>query len=969
MRTRPPTILACALLLLFLTTVLGSALGADDWAILDERFPAALTWDQQTDVSIQAANTGTTIWDRGYALMSLAAPTAAVPSADRWGLALVPQTGITPPVGPDEGILFEFGIVAPPITTLAYAPSAAAAAPGMEASLGCHWGLAREGDLLSADLAGGEIVISRFPDIQPGTPGAWARFFVEECAGRLPMIVSGYEDGLYHPEYEVSRDQMAVFIARAAGYELPDVADPVFPDVPASHWAAREIAACLNNGVIQGYPEGIYLPDRVVTRGQMAVYIARAKSFDLREPSAPPFEDVPPKYWAEREIQACAENGVVLGFDDGAYRPEMPVTRDQMAAYIWRAFVGPLACPVVLAGPAITASDPASLHYYGWSSIAAGNAFDPGCAYIAFDAARLDADLAGGAHWEVTFALFHPDSQTAAAAATIAIAGADLAAAKSAALTSGDPYFVLSWTIPTGLPPGQYTLVITVEDAFGRPLEISRRPHLTITAGHVLLLYDGSGPHGWIGEMYAQQLANLLGHFPVTYDMHPVEQYAPGQIDRSGATFYLGTVFDNALPPAFLEDVMTTDRAICWCYYNLWQIAWEDPDFEGRFGIAFDGMYELDLDAVWYQSETFRRDVAEPEIGVAWPLDAEISAEIATACASDDPDEDVCVPYVLRGRNLWYVADLPFGYVGEEDRYLVFADLLHDMLGIDHPESHRALIRIEDVEPITSPESLRAIADYLYSESVPFAVSVIPVHYDPLGVYNGGVPSRIEMSDRPDFVAALHYMVARGGSLVMHGYTHQYDSVLNPYTAATRDDFEFYRVFFDVHGDPVFDGPVPEDSEEWVQARLDLGLAEVAECGLEVVAWETPHYTASALDYRVFADNFDATLQRVFYSGRHEPTDTFYYLDQLFPYVIHADVYGQKIVPENIGHVDPVGWGYLEPRMPADVVRAAQKNLVVRDGWASAYFHPFLDLDLLADLVEGIKGLGYTFVPLTSDIQ
>ena len=216
MRIRPPTILVCALLVLFLASVLGSALGADDWAILDQHFPAALVWDEQEDVSIQAANTGTTIWDRGYALMSVAAPTAALPAADRWGLALVPQDGVTPTVSPDDGFLFEFTVAAPPITTLAYAPSAAAADPGIEASLGCHWGLAREGELVSADLAGGEIVISRFPDIQPGTHGTWARFFVEECAGRVPMIVSGYEDGLYHPEYEVSRDQMAVFIARAA---------------------------------------------------------------------------------------------------------------------------------------------------------------------------------------------------------------------------------------------------------------------------------------------------------------------------------------------------------------------------------------------------------------------------------------------------------------------------------------------------------------------------------------------------------------------------------------------------------------------------------------------------------------------------------------------------------------------------------------------------------------------------------
>lgn len=966
MRTWPRTILACALLAVFLGSAPGAAFAAADWAVTDEGFPATLTWDQQTDVFIQAANTGTTTWDQSYALMSVARPTGSVVSVDRWGLALVPQTGITPPVGPDGGILLEFGVVAPPITTVAYAPSADPTNPGAEASLGCHWGLARDDELVSDDLAGDEIVISRFPDIHPGTPGAWARFFVEECAGRVPYIVSGYQDGCYHPEYEVSRDQMAVFIARAAGYELADVTDDVFPDVPASHWAAREIAACVENGVVHGYPEGFYLPDQLVTRAQMAVYIARARSFELREPTAPPFEDISAKHWAESEIQACVENGVVFGFEDGAYQPEMPVARDQMAAYIWRAFIGPFSSPVILAGPGIVPRDPTSLEYHGWSSITTGDIFDPGYAYIAFDGTRLDSNLAADGHWDVTFALFNADSPTAEATAAVSMIGGDLAAAKSAALASGDPYFVLSWAIPAGLRPGDYTLVVTAEDAFGRLREVARQPHLTITSGHVLVLYDGSGPYGWIGEMHAQQLTNLLGHFPVTCETKPVEDYVPGEIDKAGATFYLGTIFDNTLPPAFLEDVMTTDRTICWCYYNLWQIAWEDPDFEHRFGIAFDGMYELDLDAIWYRGETLQRDVAEPEIGVAWPLDPDITAEAATACASDDPGEDVCVPYVLRGRNLWYVADIPFAYVGEEDRYLAFADLLHDMLGIDHPETHRALIRIEDVDPTASPDNLRAIADYLYSEGVPFAVSVIPVHYDPLGVYNGGVPSRIEMSDSPEFVSALHYMVERGGNIVMHGYTHQYDSVLNPYTAATRDDFEFYRVSFDVHGDAVFEGPVPEDSEEWVQTRLDLGLSEMSECGFEVAAWETPHYTASPLDYRVFAANFPLTTQRVFYSGYHEPTDTLYYLDQLFPYVIYADVYGQKIVPENIGHVDPFGWSYYGPRMPADVVRAAQKNLVVRDGWASAYFHPFLDLDLLRDLVEGIEDLGYTFVPLVA---
>jgi uncharacterized protein YdaL len=273
------------------------------------------------------------------------------------------------------------------------------------------------------------------------------------------------------------------------------------------------------------------------------------------------------------------------------------------------------------------------------------------------------------------------------------------------------------------------------------------------------------------------------------------------------------------------------------------------------------------------------------------------------------------------------------------------------------------------VDPVSSPWQLRAIADYLASQGVPFAVGVIPVHYDPLGVYNYGVPSRVTVSDSPEFVAALHYMVERGGRIVLHGYTHQYDLTPNPFTAASRDDYEFYRVGLDASWNPVFLGPVPEDSEEWVQDRIARALAEMRANGLEPVAWHTPHYTASPLDYQVFAANFPITMQRVFYSITEGPQGQLHYLDQFFPYVIGQDVYGQRIVPENIGHVDPTGTPPYGARLPEDAIRAARKNLVVRDGWANAYFHSVLDLSLLQELIPGIKALGYTYVPLDPSIR
>src|SRR5262249_25849552 len=153
------------------------------------------------------------------------------------------------------------------------------------------------------------------------------------------------------------------------------------------------------------------------------------------------------------------------------------------------------------------------------------------------------------------------------------------------------------------------------------------------------------------------------------------------------------------------------------------------------------------------------------------------------------------------------------------------------------------------------------------------------------------------------------------------------------------DDYEFFRVTVDAQTNVVTFAPVPEDSAAWVHERLNASANEFTVAGLNPVAWETPHYTASALDYAIFATNFPLTIQRVLYSDAAGHS-----AGQFFPYTIETDVYGQRIIPENLGNVSPVGSLLYPPRLPSDIIRAARKNLVIRDGWASAFFHPYLDL-------------------------
>jgi PKD repeat protein len=188
-------------------------------------------------------------------------------------------------------------------------------------------------------------ITALFPDV---LTDHWAWRQVIACVDA--NIVKGYDDGLYHPEYPVTRDQMAVYISRAlvspsGDAAIPDpVPPPSFSDVSPTHWAYKHIEYAVSQNVVKGYDDGTYQPGLTVDRGQMAVYVARAMvapGGDAAIPDPVPpatFPDVPDTFWAYKQVEYCVGQGVVKGYDDGTYRPANPVTRDQMAVYVARAF-------------------------------------------------------------------------------------------------------------------------------------------------------------------------------------------------------------------------------------------------------------------------------------------------------------------------------------------------------------------------------------------------------------------------------------------------------------------------------------------------------------------------------------------------------------------------------------------------------------------------------------------------------
>ena len=170
----------------------------------------------------------------------------------------------------------------------------------------------------------------------------WAWQFIERLysAG----ITGGCGNGNYCPTAPVTRAQMAVFLLKGihtSSFTPPAVGVGTgFTDVDTSHWAAAWIKQLAAEAITSGCGSGIYCPENSVTRAQMAVFLLKSKHGASYSP--PPatgtFGDVPADYWAAAWIEQLASEAITSGCASGLYCPDTPVTRDQMAVFLVKAF-------------------------------------------------------------------------------------------------------------------------------------------------------------------------------------------------------------------------------------------------------------------------------------------------------------------------------------------------------------------------------------------------------------------------------------------------------------------------------------------------------------------------------------------------------------------------------------------------------------------------------------------------------
>ena len=290
--------------------------------LVSAQLPGAAVRGSSMQVSLTLRNVGDSTWRRmdGYRLKQTV---GGSPSSVPIGL------GPGEEVRPGESRTFAFSAPVPDICGF----------------LDMSWQMCQEGGQgRFGQVAAARVSVTSFLDVPADH---WAVDEIE--AAKAAHLLKGYADSTYHPERSVTRDQMAVYLARAlAGGDeaVPDgPSQPTFSDVPASHWAFRQIEYAHSRDVVEGYPEGLYCPEQVVDRGQMAPFVARAMAGGetalaaYSPPETPSFPDVQPDAWMYPHLEYIKQRKVVSGYEDGLYHPEGICTRDQMAVYLVRAFL------------------------------------------------------------------------------------------------------------------------------------------------------------------------------------------------------------------------------------------------------------------------------------------------------------------------------------------------------------------------------------------------------------------------------------------------------------------------------------------------------------------------------------------------------------------------------------------------------------------------------------------------------
>ena len=117
-----------------------------------------------------------------------------------------------------------------------------------------------------------------FSDVKPGR---W--YYDAVTRMEADGVLTGYPDGTFRPGSPITRAQMAVMLVNMREIEPVSSETPRFPDVAQTHWAYKYVEAAAREGFISGYQDGTFRPDRNVTYDEALTMIVALMGYTLKD--------------------------------------------------------------------------------------------------------------------------------------------------------------------------------------------------------------------------------------------------------------------------------------------------------------------------------------------------------------------------------------------------------------------------------------------------------------------------------------------------------------------------------------------------------------------------------------------------------------------------------------------------------------------------------------------------------------
>jgi hypothetical protein len=157
----------------------------------------------------------------------------------------------------------------------------------------------------------------------------WAYSYISNLYCR--NVVSGFPDGTFRPNSDITRGQFTKMLVLGFNmtWQVPNQAS--FRDVPLGSTYSAFVETAAKAGIVGGYPDGTFRPNEPVTRGQAVKMISVAANWAQAYPPVATFSDIPGNHWAFGYVEAAYRQGIINGYADGTFRPQVGMSRAQVS--------------------------------------------------------------------------------------------------------------------------------------------------------------------------------------------------------------------------------------------------------------------------------------------------------------------------------------------------------------------------------------------------------------------------------------------------------------------------------------------------------------------------------------------------------------------------------------------------------------------------------------------------------------